>query len=199
MSKNFTNVMKRKKMISSTYGVPANKQKGVVLIVGLIMVLLMTIVGLAAIKGSGLQENMATNMRDVNITFQAAESALKNCEGLVDFFTVATVPEFNNEDGLFTDRQALSPPEPVASWDNDDWLEDGRLTEMGLTFVSAQPRCVVEQLEYPVGAFSDSGDGVDKGSMSMGEPQLFRVTSLAWGYTEDTRVVLQSTYKRRYQ
>jgi type IV pilus assembly protein PilX len=199
MSKNFTSVMNRKKMIYGSYGSHVNKQKGVVLIVGLIMVLLMTIVGLAAIKGSGLQENMASNMRDMNVTFQAAESGLNVCEDFVDIFKTLTLPEFKNADGFLTDQQALTPPAPVVNWTKAKWDADGRSTNLGLKFVSAQPRCVVEQLEYPPGTFAEGG-GLDVGAMqTTGDPQLFRITSVSYGFTEDTRVVLQATHKRPFQ
>lgn len=186
-------------MIYSIYGSLAKKQKGVVLIVGLIMVLLMTIVALTAIKGSGLQENMAANMRDINVTFQAAESGLNVCESVVDIFQTQTLPEFDNKNGLLVDQQALTPPEPIANWTKAKWDADGRSTTLGLTFVSSQPKCVVEKLEYPPGTFAEGG-GVDVGAMqTTGDPQLFRITSVSYGFTEDTRVVLQATHKRPFQ
>jgi type IV pilus assembly protein PilX len=177
----------------------ASAQSGAVLIVGLIMVLLMTIVGLAAIRGSGLQENMASNMRDMNITFQASESALNVCEAYVDIFKTLTLPEFNNTNGFFTDRQALNPPVPVGNWNKASWDANGKLTTLGLKSVIEQPRCVVEYLDYPPGTFIEGG-GVDLGAMqTTGDPQLFRITSVGYGYTADTRAVLQSTHKRPFQ
>lgn len=199
MSNNFTVTTSRRKMIDTSYSSPVNKQKGVVLIVGLIMVLLMTVVGLAAIKGSGLQENMASNMRDMNITFQAAESGLTVCEDIVDIHSTLVLPEPKNADGIFTDRQALTPPLPVANWTKVEWDAKGKLTVLGLKFVSAQPRCAVEYLDYPPGTFAEGG-GVDIGALvTTGDPQLFRITAVGWGFTEDTRVVLQSTFKRPFQ
>ena len=176
-----------------------SSQKGAVLIVGLIMVLLMTVVGLAAIRGSGLQENMASNMRDMNITFQAAESALNVCEGFVDIFQTLTLPQFNNTNGFLTDRQALNPPVLVGNWNKTNWDANGKLTTLGLKSVIEQPRCVVEYLDYPPGTFIEGG-GVDLGAtQTTGDPQLFRITSVGYGYTADTRVVLQATHKRPFQ
>jgi type IV pilus assembly protein PilX len=163
------------------------------------MVLLMTIVGLAAIKGSGLQENMASNMRDMNISFQAGESALNVCEDFVDIFTTLNLPQFNNTNGFLTDKQALNPPAPVSGWTKANWDANGRLTTLGLSSVVAQPRCVVEYLDYPPGTFVEGG-GVDVGAMqTTGDPQLFRITSIGYGYTEESRVVLQATHKRPFQ
>lgn len=55
-------------------------QRGAVLIVALIMLLLLTIIGLSGMRGTSLQENMASNMREGNLSFQAAEAALRRGE-----------------------------------------------------------------------------------------------------------------------
>lgn len=57
-----------------------NKQNGAVLLVALIMLLLLTIIGLTSIRGTSLQENMASNLRESNISFQAAEAGLREGE-----------------------------------------------------------------------------------------------------------------------
>ncbi|NOS73875.1 MAG: hypothetical protein HOP36_04915, partial [Methyloglobulus sp.] len=54
----------------------SKSQSGVVLIISLIMLLLLTLVGLTGMQNIGLEEKMAGNMRDSNLAFQAAESAL---------------------------------------------------------------------------------------------------------------------------
>lgn len=58
-------------------------QQGAVLIVALIMLLLLTIIGLSSMRGTSLQENMAGNMRDSNLSLQAAEAALRKGEQIV--------------------------------------------------------------------------------------------------------------------
>lgn len=55
-------------------------QRGAVLIVALIMLLLLTIIGLSGMRGTTLQENMTSNMREGNLSFQAAEAALRRGE-----------------------------------------------------------------------------------------------------------------------
>ncbi|WP_312960346.1 pilus assembly PilX family protein [Stutzerimonas nitrititolerans] len=55
-------------------------QRGAVLIVALIMLLLLTIIGLSSMRGTSLQENMAGNMRDSNLALQASEAALRKGE-----------------------------------------------------------------------------------------------------------------------
>ncbi|MDH5190310.1 MAG: PilX N-terminal domain-containing pilus assembly protein [Gammaproteobacteria bacterium] len=52
-------------------------QQGAALIVGLIMLLLMTILGVSSMSSSIMEEKMAGNTRDREIAFQAAEAALR--------------------------------------------------------------------------------------------------------------------------
>jgi type IV pilus assembly protein PilX len=59
---------------------PTPYQRGAVLIVALIMLLLLTIIGLSSMRGTSLQENMAGNMRDSNLALQASEAALRKGE-----------------------------------------------------------------------------------------------------------------------
>ncbi|CDM41973.1 type IV pilus assembly protein PilX [Ectopseudomonas oleovorans] len=59
------------------------KQDGAILIVALIMLLLVTIIGLASMRGTSLQERMAGNLRDQELALQAAEAALRRGEARV--------------------------------------------------------------------------------------------------------------------
>lgn len=55
----------------------AAQQNGVALIVGLVILLVLTIIGIAAIKGSTQQERMASNFQQQSQTFQTAESSIR--------------------------------------------------------------------------------------------------------------------------
>lgn len=58
-------------------------EAGAVLIVVLVMLLIMTGLGVASMRSSGLQEKMAGGARDQNVAFQAAEAALRVGESFV--------------------------------------------------------------------------------------------------------------------
>lgn len=62
---------------------PLNNQRGAILIIAMIMLLLLTIIGLSSMRGTSLQESMAGNMRDSSLALQAAEAALRKGEGVV--------------------------------------------------------------------------------------------------------------------
>lgn len=53
-----------------------SRNSGNVLFVSLILLLVITVIGISSISGSGLNEKMASNYSDHNLAFQAAEAAL---------------------------------------------------------------------------------------------------------------------------
>ncbi|GGD04965.1 pilus assembly PilX family protein [Halopseudomonas salina] len=62
---------------------PKKAQGGVALFVSLIFLLLLTIVGVSAMKSATLQEKMSGNTRFKTITFQYAEAGLREGEGFI--------------------------------------------------------------------------------------------------------------------
>ncbi len=89
----------------------ASQQRGAVLIVALIMLLLLTIIGLSSMRGTSLQENMAGNMRDSNMALQASEAALrKGEEQVAEYFTAGTlnILETANVTGSYDDFPGAS-------------------------------------------------------------------------------------------
>ena len=69
-------------------------ERGAVLIIALIMLLLLTIIGLSSMRGTSLQENMAGNMRDSDLALQASEAALrKGEEEVITRFIAGTLSE----------------------------------------------------------------------------------------------------------
>ena len=62
---------------------PGARQSGVSLVIVLILLLVMTILGLAVMRGTLLEERMSANMYDRSLAFQQAESALREAEAAV--------------------------------------------------------------------------------------------------------------------
>jgi type IV pilus assembly protein PilX len=56
---------------------PLPRQQGVALVVALVLLVLVTLVGLAAIRGTTMQQKMASNLYDREIAFQNAEAAMR--------------------------------------------------------------------------------------------------------------------------
>ena len=59
------------------------RARGAALAVSLILLVVITVVGLASIRGTSIQEHMSANMYDRELAFQAAETAARTVEQLV--------------------------------------------------------------------------------------------------------------------
>lgn len=71
-------------------------QRGATLLVALVMLIVMTLLGLASIRGTSMQEKMGANMYDRSLAFQAVESALREAEASITVTTTVT-----NSNGLY--------------------------------------------------------------------------------------------------
>ncbi|GAB2526040.1 pilus assembly PilX family protein [Microbulbifer agarilyticus] len=167
-------------------------QRGMTLIVGLIMVLLMTLVGMAAIRGSGMQELMAGNMRDRNLAFQSAEAGLRAGE---EVLTGATIPVFDGTTAGLV--QAMDGSSSTGYWDTYGWDAGSVRSSEGVQLVASQPQYVIEEVTSTITTNAADGGAVDFASTLKTEDTVYyRVTSRAEGGTADAVVILQSTYKR---
>lgn len=178
-------------------------QKGALLIVALIMVLLMTIVGMAAIRGTGLQESMAGNVRERNIAFQAAESALRSGEAVVSPKN-KVLPPSDCLAGMCPDQNAV-PANSVSNWDKLKWssiavaaafdVKDTNITP------PPPPRYVIEEIFVsPVALAAKEGSAIDVGGIqTTGAPTPYRISARGIGIATEADVVVQSIFARRFK
>jgi type IV pilus assembly protein PilX len=88
-------------------------QRGSVLIVGLILLLVMTMLGLSNISGTTLQEKMAGNTRDRAISFSVAETALRDAENAAQNSNVAI---YTSNTAGYYDIESNPAPLPDTGW-----------------------------------------------------------------------------------
>lgn len=189
-------------------------QRGSALIVSLVMLLLLTLIGVAGMKDTLLQEKMVGNVRDREIALQAAESALRAAETSLGLPTALNI---TNNNGLYN----LNPPKiagdpPVSNvtlrtkaeaefWRDWTWTAANSVEyPRTLDGVQAPPRYVIEKLDVSL----SSRDGYPGGGctgvcpedeFSVGESNDvsdYRITARAVGSTPDAVVILQGTYRR---
>ncbi|WP_237060501.1 pilus assembly PilX family protein [Microbulbifer sediminum] len=169
-----------------------SRERGATLLVGLVMLLLMTVIGLAAMRGSGMQELMAGNMRDRNLAFQSAEAGLRAAEGVLNG---ATLPAFDGTQVGYV--QDIDGSKRTGFWNSYNWQAGSVLTNMGLDRVAAQPRFVIEEVSSTVVNAGADGSGIDFASSLKSEDVIYyRVTSRGVGGTQNAVVIVQSTFKR---
>lgn len=162
-----------------------SRQRGVVLMTGLIFLVMMTLLGVTAMQTTLLEEKMAGNLRDESLAFQAAEAALR--EGEL-FLEQITLPVFDGSDGLY--HHASSPAPDPLTWSG--WTASGRSISSTITGVATQPRYIIEQLvNIPLG----TGGSVQQSATPL-TSSMFRVIARGVGGTESATVILQSNYRR---
>lgn len=169
---------------------PPYIQRGAVLIVSLVILLVMTLLGVTAMQGTTLEEKMAGNLRQRNIAFQSAESALRASEAFIE--SVVTIGAFDGTNGLFGRNDA--PPDPVAS---ATWTS-GALSVAAPTIPGSHAsRYFVQQVGTLVGVQGALNIGGYGGNRGRGDITTFRLTARGTGTGDDTTSVLLRSYYGR--
>ncbi|RZA21613.1 MAG: hypothetical protein EOP93_02685 [Lysobacteraceae bacterium] len=88
------------------------RQAGISLFVVLILLVAMSILGIAVLRSSGMQERMSANMRDRSLAFQAAETTLR--EAQEDVLGNAAIEDLQYGKTL-TELRALGSPVTCAA------------------------------------------------------------------------------------
>lgn len=71
---------------------PALRERGVVMIITLFLLMIISILASISIKGATSTEQVASQSRQVVLAQQAAEAALRYCEGMVQAFRAGRIP-----------------------------------------------------------------------------------------------------------
>lgn len=156
------------------------RQNGSVLVISLILLMLLTMIGVSAMQNTGLEERMAGNMRNRNLAFQAAESALRAGEAVLGAH--GALPDFTGANGMYESNAA--PPGAFADWTNNT-VEFSEITG----HVAQAPRYVIQRV-------IDTGGPVGAGIPTENQMLMYRVTARGVGGTDTAVAVVQSTFKR---
>lgn len=156
------------------------KQQGIVLIVSLMLLVVITLLGISGMRSTTLDERMAGNMRDLQLAFYAAESALREAEQQIK---VISLPPFNNTNGYYeTDS---------TRWQTIDWSSNTAVIQASTSIpgIHEQPSYYVEEMP------ATPADG----SLEAGTPQNtenYRVTARGVGGSSTAVVIIQATVRR---
>lgn len=123
------------------------REQGAALIVSLIIMVIMTMLGLAAIRGVTQQERMAGNSQSRSISFQAAEKALRDIEQAIE----ATTPRITQTAGTCAVVSTLMTCGAPTASDTPRWLDSGFTdwtngTTVGTGSLAITPTYFVEYL-----------------------------------------------------
>jgi len=97
----------------------AGGQRGMSLVIVMVLLLVMSVLGIAILRSSAMQERMSANMRDRSLAFQTTETALREAQ--------------DNVLGVQPD-----PDDPDVTWDN--WTPDNQsCNNEGLCAAGSEP------------------------------------------------------------
>jgi type IV pilus assembly protein PilX len=183
----------------------AVRQKGAVLVVGLLILLVMTVLGVAAMGSTTLQERMANNNRQQQVAFQATEVALRAAETYLSN-SISSVTALNTNfnsaapvAGLYAERAPMTGvathplPAGFNIYNDNDWLAAGNAVEVNtVTSVTQRPRYIIEYVGR-VGPPPNDYSGKKPDTRQYG----FRITAIGWGEgaAPNARYLLQSSYR----
>ena len=180
------------------------KQRGATLLVALVMLIVMTLLGLASIRSTSMQEKMGANLYDRSLAFQAVESALREAEASITVFTLSAMGTqtglycpsgysgasctVHGSSSTFTERWQDSATvwAPASTW----WgtVDDGMKAKLGGS--NATPEYIIEYM----GDFEDGTGCGRRGSTSCRGPR-YRVTARMPPVDGRPNVMLQTTYR----
>lgn len=163
------------------------RQRGIALVISLIILVIMTLLGMSAIRLITSEERMATNSYDRNLAFQATEATLKEIETLIETEvpTPAAGADCAKIGSIMTCGLAAASATP--RWldeDFDDW-EDA--TAIGSGTLAITPKYFVEYLGNTFAC--RPGDSSDPNNC-----KRYRITAQTAGTDGRASVTLQSIY-----
>jgi len=165
------------------------RQRGVALAVVLVLLLVMTLLALASVRGTLMGERMSAAVMDRSLSFQAAEAALREGEALAA--GKPPLPAAGCSNGVCAKVDPAAAPRwlDAAVWGN------ARVAVVNLGGTTARPKYIVELLadNVPAKGSCTTSEDVSPEAACSGSEHRYRITarSEAAGRAE---VILQSNY-----
>jgi type IV pilus assembly protein PilX len=176
-------------MNTSRYRAGFRRQRGVAMVIALIMLVVLTLIGTATARMTLLEERMTGNTQDRRVALQVAEGALREGENLLE---EPVLPEFDGNDGLYQPAD----PDDDPLWRTVDF-ESGDVRQYeGFPgadgpLANAEAGYFIEQLpRVPTPGVSLSVD------TPVDDVSFYRVTARGVGVAGAAAVTLQTTYRR---
>lgn len=184
---------------------PPRRQRGVALVVALVLLLIVTVLGLASMRSTALQERMSANMYDRSLAFQRSEAALRAAENAItNDWRIANLGGVDCSPAT----GVACPLVPANTFTADDvtWIEVPAAHEVN---ADLSPGTAQYTVQFVGTGPSESNFGVDANAdygnygnaYPPDEVAYYRVTTRSSTPAEaDERaiVVLQSTFRRAF-
>lgn len=172
-----------------------NSQQGWVLVIGLVVLVMLTLIAMALMRTTLLEEKMAGASRDINLSFEAAEAGLRGAEAFIE--SQADDSAFTaTGSGLYAQGTSASHLEPApfgTNWDNDN----SRVLSSTPTGVTSAPRYMIKKVGESGGEGSLNIGGYGETDLTQ-KSVIYRITARGTGGSDSTQTILRSHYARAY-
>ena len=170
---------------------PTDHQRGWVLVVGLVILVMLTILAMALMKTTRLEEKMAGATREMNLSFQAAETVLRGAETFVE--NLADEALFNSSaGGLYSETD--EEPENLFT---TGWIDaNSRELASDLAGINSKPRYMIKKLKK-IGESNLTITGYGDTDLSA-QSTIFRITARGTGGRDTTQTLLRSHYAKSF-
>jgi type IV pilus assembly protein PilX len=167
---------------------PGGRQRGAVLVVGLIFLVMLSLLGVAAHSVATQEERMSGNTRERIRSFEGAEASLRDCESLLT--GAGGLPAFDGTNGAYTAAAANT----TQVYESVNWKNASSVrtlpTGAAVAGVALQPRCIVERVQ-------DIEVRPEVGTLRPRETlTVYRITAVGYGANANTWTQVQTTYVR---
>lgn len=144
------------------------RQRGVVLVVSLILIVILSLLGTFAIRNAGQSERSINGVRSVEVAREAAETALRFCEQVAiydgDGKAYSEYGQTNVQTQIISDTTITGELDPNAAWRNPETWKGGGPIQVPATYttkysggsaatdvtsVANKPLCVIQKINNP--------------------------------------------------
>ena len=189
-------------LIKPTMLTARSKQRGISLVIVLMFLVILSVLGISIMQGSSFGALIARNEADRNLSFQAAEAALRDAEADIKYVKAdgslcvegappcrATAIDGTDFDSSCTNGLCeYIETSPSPAWETSTrWASGGASVPYGtytsaaaLPLVSQPPRYLIEYF-----------------SLNNRQTVVYRITAVGYGANASTKTMLQTSFKAR--
>lgn len=171
-------------------------QRGAILVVSLLLLLVLTIIGVSSMQGTALEESMSYATRDRTVALQSAEAALREAETWIE--SIASPAALTGTNGLYRRVDTIPYYNTPATWlpaNNTNYVTATAPTGSNTAKYMVKETGLISGVQ---GSMNLTGYGENKGS---GDVTTFQVTSRGTGGAANeagAEVILRSNYGRQF-
>lgn len=170
------------------------RQRGAVLVVSMLLLLVMTVLALTASQATQMEERMAGNARDLDLAFQASEAGVRGAEMRID----GVVAPKRRASLLCMQRDAcdaVDRPDTSQDYSHEpqQWWNDNAYK------LSQRPAALQREPQYVIEQWADVPDTLTTGSSMQKSGTIYYVAAArALGPTETSVSIVETSYAVRY-